>query len=171
MQKTFYLNYLRIAPRKVRLVADLIRGKKAIDAMSILNYVKKRAAKDLMKLIKSGITSFAIEKRVPKEYLVIKEIQVNEGPRLKRYLPRAYGRASLILKRSSHIKLVLESLDGYKELTDKEIEELIKKNKKKEKSEKEQKEEKQIREFEQKEQKSKFDIIIPKIFRRKSIDK
>jgi len=169
MQKTFYLNYLRIAPRKVRLVADLIRGKKVPEALFILNFVKKRAAKDLSKLIKAGMISFALEKRVPHDYLIINEIQVNEGPKLKRYLPRAHGRVSLILKRSSNIKLVLKALDGYKELEDKEIEDLIKKNKIKDKKVDKAKYEEREQKS-QREQKSKFDIIIPRIFRRKSIE-
>ena len=166
LTKTFYLNYLRIAPRKVRLVADLIRNKKLPEAVGILNFTKKRAAKDILKLLHSGMIAFALEHRVPQESLIIKEIQVNEGPRLKRYLPRAYGRASLILKRSSHIKITLEALPGYRELTESEIKNLIAKHPEKE-PKKQEKEEHIVKE---EKPTKKFDIIIPKIFRRKTFD-
>lgn len=167
LTKTFYLNYLKIAPRKVKLVVDLIRHKKVPEAIGILNFTKKRAAKDILKLIHSGKIAFALEHRVPEESLIIKEIQVNDGPRLKRYLPRAYGRASLILKRSSHVKLTLEALPGYRELTDEDLKKLIAKPKKETKSKKE------TETFQEKESKptsKKFDIIIPKIFRRKTFE-
>lgn len=163
MEKTFKLNYLRIAPRKVRLVADLVKGKTVPEALAILKFVKKRAARPITKLIHSGKISFALEHRVPEESLVISNLTVNEGPRLKRYLPRAYGRASLILKRSSHITLTLSALPGYKPLTDREIEGLIKKKEREQKHH----EKTQVK---QKEEKPKSGIIIPKIFRRKTFE-
>ena len=92
------LNYLRISPRKVRLVTDLIKGMDVQEAEIQLKFLTKKAAKPVLKLHNFGIN---------KDNLYISEIQVNEGPRFKRWMPRAMGRADLILKRTSHVKLVL----------------------------------------------------------------
>lgn len=101
------LNYLRISPRKVRLVADLIRGMDVKDAETQLRFLTKKAAKPMLKLLKSAIANAEHNFGIDKDNLFVSEIQVNEGPRLKRWMPRAMGRADMILKRTSHIKLVL----------------------------------------------------------------
>lgn len=102
------LHYLRIAPRKVRLVADLIRGKPVKEAQTVLNFVRKRATKPLLKLLKSAIANARNNFQVTKENLYIFEIKVDEGPKLKRWRPRARGQAFEIQKKTSHITLVLD---------------------------------------------------------------
>jgi large subunit ribosomal protein L22 len=102
------LRYLRIAPRKVRLVADLIRGKSAEEAEKILNFTKKRAALPILKLLKSALANAKNNYRLEEKNLFISKIFVDEGPRLKRILPRARGRADIIQKKMSHVTLVLE---------------------------------------------------------------
>ena len=102
------LNYLRIAPRKVRLAADMIRGKKAGEAKALLAFSIKKAARPLRKLLESAMANakndFNIEK--PDELIIVK-LTVDEGPKLKRWRARARGRAMQIQKKTSHITLVL----------------------------------------------------------------
>ncbi|MEC9491852.1 50S ribosomal protein L22 [Flexistipes sp.] len=100
--------YVRVSPRKARLVADLVRGKSAEAAIDILNFTPKKAAKDITKVIKSAVSN-AEENHGVRDVsgLKIKEIRVDGGPILKRYMPRAYGRATMIRKRTSHITVVL----------------------------------------------------------------
>ena len=107
------LNRLRIAPRKVRLVADMIRGKKVEEARDILRFTNKRSAEPLLKLLDSAAAnaeSSAAERqeRVDPDEMVIRHIMVNEGPTLMRFQPAARGRATRIRKRSSHIELRIE---------------------------------------------------------------
>ncbi len=102
------LNELRMAPRKVRLVADLIRGMDAKKAKDQLRLSKKRASKPMLKLLNSAIANAEHNQNLDKSTLTVKIATVDEGPALKRYQPRAFGRATEIKKRSSHIKLVLE---------------------------------------------------------------
>lgn len=102
------LNYLRISPRKVRLVADLVRGKSVAQADAILRFLKKRASLPLRKLLKSAIANAKHNFNSEKENLTIKSIRVDQGPTLKRFMPRARGMAAGIKKRSSHISLILE---------------------------------------------------------------
>jgi large subunit ribosomal protein L22 len=104
------LNYYRMAPRKVRLVAGLIRGKKVNEVLSQLAFTSKRFAPDMAKLLKSAISNAKNNFKIKDEQnLYIKKIKVDEGPTLKRYMPRARGRAAMIRKRTSHITVVLES--------------------------------------------------------------
>lgn len=106
------LKYLRISPRKVRLVADLIRGKKVSEAENYLKILKKRAKEPLLKLLKSAIANARHNFNLSPENLYIAQLQVDEGPSLKRWMPRARGSASLIKKRSSHIYLVLKEISN-----------------------------------------------------------
>jgi large subunit ribosomal protein L22 len=103
------LNYLRIAPRKVRMAADIIRGMDVKDAEIQLRFLIKRAAGPLLKLLHSAISNAQNNFNIEKDNLYISELQVNEGPPLKRWMPRAMGRAAQIMKRTSHINLVLET--------------------------------------------------------------
>lgn len=107
MEITARLNYLRIAPRKVRLVADLIRGKSVAEARTILSFLSKRAAPSLLKLLNSAIAN-AKNKQLNENDLYVSKIMVNEGPKLKRYYPRARGQAYEIQKKSSHVILILD---------------------------------------------------------------
>src|SRR4030066_233417 len=100
MQVTAKLRYLNIAPRKVRLVADLIRGKSAEEAQAILNFTVKRATKPLEKLLKSALANAKNNFQLETSNLHISKILVDEGPKLKRYMPRARGQAYEIQKKT-----------------------------------------------------------------------
>lgn len=101
------LNRLRIAPRKVRLVSELIKGLPVTKAVSQLTFSKKRSALPLMKLVNSAISNASNNFKIEKDNLYIKDIRVDEGQAMKRYMPRARGRASVIKKRTSRIQIVL----------------------------------------------------------------
>jgi large subunit ribosomal protein L22 len=103
--KAVLKNY-RQSPRKVRLLADLVRGKKVTDALRTLGFVNKRASEPFMKLIKSAEAN-ARSQGFATDALVIKSVAVDKGTVLKRFMPRARGSASRILKRNSHISLEL----------------------------------------------------------------
>lgn len=108
MKVSAKLRHLRISPRKVRLVADLIRGKSVEEAQTILNFIRKRATRPLLKLLKSAIANARHNFQLAKGNLYISEIKVDEGPKLKRWRPRARGQAFEIQKKTSHVTLVLE---------------------------------------------------------------
>ena len=107
------LNNIRIAPRKVRLVADLIRGASFGEAERQLMFSDKKSALPVLKLLRSAKANAKINFNVQDASLLhIKEIRVDEGPHsLKRFFPRAMGRAYPIMKRISHINLILETKD------------------------------------------------------------
>jgi len=107
---TAKLRYLRIAPRKVRLVADLIRGKTVEEAQTILNFTIKKTAQPLLKLLKSAIASAKHNYQLEESNLYISKITVDEGPKLKRWRARARGMTSEIQKKTSHVTLVLEEI-------------------------------------------------------------
>lgn len=98
---------VRIAPRKVRLVVDLVRGKDVNEAISILRFTPKAASVVVEKVIKSAMANAEHNYEMNVKNLYIKQAYVNEGPTLKRYRPCAKGRAAQILKRTSHITIVL----------------------------------------------------------------
>jgi large subunit ribosomal protein L22 len=102
------LRFVRVSPRKARLVADLIRGKGSEEAMNILTFTKKAAAKILIKLLKSAIANATQKKTIDIDRLYVKKIAVDQGPTMKRFQPRAMGRATTIRKRSSHITIILD---------------------------------------------------------------
>ena len=102
------LRFVRIGPRKARLVADLIRGKGSEEALNILTFTKKAASKILIKLLKSAIANATQKKTIDIDRLYVKKIAVDQGPTMKRFQPRAMGRATMIRKRSSHITIVLD---------------------------------------------------------------
>ena len=117
--KAFLKNY-RQSPRKVRLVANLVRGKKVDRALTLLSATDKKSTTSLKKLVESAIAN-AKSSGTKKEDLIIKEIQVNEGIVFKRYKPRARGRASAIRKKTSHVSIVLgEQLKKTQTTKDKE---------------------------------------------------
>jgi large subunit ribosomal protein L22 len=104
---------IRISPRKVRMVVDTVRGKSVSQAMSILGFARKRAARPVQKLLKSAVAN-AVENAGVSDVdnLVIDHIMVDEGPTLKRFTPRARGRATPIHKRTSHIRIALREREG-----------------------------------------------------------
>lgn len=101
------LRYLRISPRKVRLVADVVRGLPVNEAIATLQFTKKRGALPIAKLIKSAVVSAAQNSDADPDALYVKTIMVDKGPTLKRFMPRSMGRAARILKHSSHITVVV----------------------------------------------------------------
>lgn len=107
------LKYTRIAPRKVRLVVDLIRGMSVNNALNQLTFSTKKTAPEIEKLLKSALANAKNNSKSDGDgsNLYIKTITVNEGPTLKRMMPRARGSAYVIRKRSSTIELVLEKRD------------------------------------------------------------
>lgn len=110
------LKYLRIAPRKVRLVADLIRRKKVKEAQTILDFTVKGAAEPLSKLLKTAIADAHNNFQLDSSNLYISKITVDEGPKYKRWKARSRGIAAPIQKKTSHITLVLSEIasDGKK---------------------------------------------------------
>ncbi|MCK9470483.1 MAG: 50S ribosomal protein L22 [Bacilli bacterium] len=99
---------VRIAPRKVRLVVDLVRGKNVADAAAILRLTPKASSVVVEKVLKSAAANAVNNLKMDQSLLYVKEAYVDEGPTLKRYLPRAKGSGNRILKRTSHITIVLE---------------------------------------------------------------
>jgi large subunit ribosomal protein L22 len=109
------LNHLRIAPRKVRMVADLIRGKKASKALVFLNFSSKKAARPLRKLLEQAIANAKNNFQLDEKNLFVQKIQVDEGPKLKRWRARSRGQTFEIQKKTSHVSLVLEKIEGKEE--------------------------------------------------------
>ena len=101
------LSNYRQSPRKVRLLADLVRGKSASEALKTLAVTSKRASMTMIKLINSAVANAKNAGNLGADSLVITEVQVNKGVTLKRMMPRARGSGSRINKRSSHVILVL----------------------------------------------------------------
>ena len=100
--------YVRISSRKVKIVIDLIRGKKVDDALAILMYTPKSAAPVVEKLLNSAIANTENNLEMNRDSLYVAEVYANQGPTLKRYWARSHGRADQILKRTSHITIVLD---------------------------------------------------------------
>jgi len=110
--------YVKTAPRKIRLVCDLIRGKKLTEGIHQLTFLQKQAASDVLNLLRSALAN-AKQKNLKPEDLYIKEIRCDEGPSLKRLLLGSRGRASQIKKRMSHIMVVLSDNRQFKILNSK----------------------------------------------------
>lgn len=101
------LRYARISPKKSKLIADMVRGKPVSQAIQTLELLPKSPSKHILKVIKSALAN-AINKGVEPDSLYVSYISVDRGPIMKRWLPRAYGRATPIKKRTSHISVVLD---------------------------------------------------------------
>ncbi len=99
--------YIRIAPRKLRLVADLVRGMKVDEARQTLKFTVKRGTDPVLKVLNSAVANAEHNFYLSKENLYIAEIRIDGGPTIKRFRPRARGSASQILKRTSHISIKL----------------------------------------------------------------
>ena len=106
-----YLKYVRISPRKVQIVLDLIRNKPADLAMAILKHTPKAACEPLEKLLKSAMANAETNHNMDITKLYAAECSVSQGPTLKRIRPRAQGRAYRINKKTSHITLVLKEAE------------------------------------------------------------
>ena len=108
MQSKAVAKTVRIAPRKVRLILDLVRGKEVGEAISILKLTNKKSSPVVEKLVKSAVANAEHNYDMDIDNLYISEIYADEGPTLKRFRPRAQGRATKINKRTSHITVVVE---------------------------------------------------------------
>ena len=104
-------SYVRIAPRKARLIADQVRGKPLEDALTTLRFSSRGAAQDILKLINSAAANAENNHDLVADDLLVSDIRVDEGPTLRRYRPRALGRATRINKRTSHIQVALTPED------------------------------------------------------------
>ncbi len=100
--------YVRVAPRKAKIVVDLIRGKQVDQALAILMYTPKSAAPVVEKLLNSAIANAENNKEMDRASLYVAEVYANQGPTLKRYWARSHGRADMIKKHTSHITIVLD---------------------------------------------------------------
>jgi large subunit ribosomal protein L22 len=98
---------IRIAPRKVRLVVDTIRGKNVEEALNILHHLPQHSGAMVEKLLRSAIANAEQKEVADIDKLHVKTVFVNEGPTLRRFIPRAMGRATPIMKRTSHVTIVL----------------------------------------------------------------
>ena len=104
--------YVRISSRKVKIVIDMIRGKKVDEALNILEFTPKAAALPVKKLLQSAIANAENNLDLDPSNLYVAEVYANQGPTLKRYRPRAHGRATPIMKRTSHIGIVLDQINA-----------------------------------------------------------
>ena len=100
--------YIRISSRKVKIVIDLIRGKSVAEAEAILRFTPKAASEPVLKLLKSAVANAENNSNLPADGLYVAEVYAHQGPTLKRYRPRAQGRATHIRKRTSHITIILD---------------------------------------------------------------
>jgi large subunit ribosomal protein L22 len=107
MEAKAIAKFQRVAPRKARLVIDLVRGKSIEEARSILMFSDRAAAEVVLKVVNSAVANAEYSTQTQPEDLVIKQIFADEGPTLKRIRPRAQGRAFRIRKRTSHITVVV----------------------------------------------------------------
>jgi large subunit ribosomal protein L22 len=107
MESTAKARHVRIAPRKVRLVMDMVRGKPVEEALQVLGLVRKSASPVIAKVIRSAMANAENNHDMNTDGLVVTRAFVDEGPTLKRFMPRAMGRATMIRKRTSHITVVL----------------------------------------------------------------
>lgn len=112
MEAKAVARYIRISPRKCRLVIDLIRGKSVQEALNILKFVPKRASKPIEKVVRSAAANAEHNLNLNKDNLVISQAFVDGGPTLKRFHPRQRGQAFPILKRSAHITVVVKEKEG-----------------------------------------------------------
>lgn len=107
MEAKAIARYVRLTPRKARLVADLVRGKSALQALDILTFTNKKAAVVIKKTLASAIANATNNFNMNEENLYVAKVMVDEGPILKRVMPRAMGRADIIHKKTAHVIVVV----------------------------------------------------------------
>ncbi|NJN66407.1 MAG: 50S ribosomal protein L22 [Chloroflexaceae bacterium] len=108
MQAKAITKYVRISPQKVRQVMDVVRGEPVERALAILNYMPQKAAREVARTIKSAAANAENNFDMVPSDLVVKQIFADEGPRLRRHMPRARGRVDLIRKPTTHITVVVD---------------------------------------------------------------
>lgn len=138
MQARAEAKYIRIAPRKVRLVIDLIRGMSVQNARMQLEFSKKAAAKPVLKLLNSAVANAEHNLKADTSEFKVMAAYVNEGPKFMRFMPRAQGRATPLRKRMSHISIIVGDEEKIEKVETKKVakKETVKKVKKSEKSSK-----------------------------------
>jgi len=109
MEAKSVLKYIRVSPRKARLVIDLVRGKNAGEALTLLKFTPRHAARVIEKVLKSAVANASVKNIGDVDALVISKAQVDVGPTMKRIQPRAMGRAFTIRKRTSHITMIVSA--------------------------------------------------------------
>jgi large subunit ribosomal protein L22 len=110
MEAKAYLRHTRVSPQKTRLLADQVRNKQIADALRMLNLLGTKRARIIAKVLNSAVANAMHTGMMDVDNLYVKTIQIDEGPTTKRFRPRAQGRANRIIKRTSHIAVVLEEL-------------------------------------------------------------
>ncbi len=110
MEATAKIKYLKIGPRKVRNVLDLIRNKNVGNAFEILSTVNKKGARLTEELLKSAVAN-AKNKKMNEATLVVADIRADGGPSMKRIMPRSMGRADRIIKRTTHLSVILKEVE------------------------------------------------------------
>ncbi len=108
MEAKAIARHVRLSPQKARLICDQIRGRKVEDALNVLDFTVRRGAKLVAKTLRSVVANAENNQSLDVDTLYVKRIEVGPGPTMKRFLPRAQGRATPLLKRSSHITIVLD---------------------------------------------------------------
>lgn len=107
MEASAMAKYVRISPRKIRLVMNQIRGRKVEEALNMLTFAPQKGSNILLKLLNSAVANAQQNSDLDVDNLYIQKIYADEGPVLKRFRPRAHGRATRILKRTSHLTIIL----------------------------------------------------------------
>ncbi|MCD6525784.1 MAG: 50S ribosomal protein L22 [Desulfuromonas sp.] len=110
MEAKAKLRFVRMSPQKARLVVDMVRGKNVQDALNILRFSPQKPAGIVATLVKSAVANAEQKGVADVDKLYVKEITVDQGPALKRFIPRAQGRASKIRKPTSHVQVVLDEI-------------------------------------------------------------
>jgi large subunit ribosomal protein L22 len=108
MEVSVKTRYVRITPRKMRLVSDLVRGQMVSQAINTLKFTNKRGAKILYKTLMSAVANAETKGTLDVDKLYVKKVWVDEGPTMKRFMPRAQGRATTVRKRISHLNVILD---------------------------------------------------------------
>jgi len=108
MEARAVARFIRISPQKARLIMDEVRGKKVDEAIRLLSFSPKKGARIIKKLINSAVANAEANKEVDVDTLYIKRVYADQGPIMKRFQPRAMGRASRIKKRTSHLTVILD---------------------------------------------------------------
>jgi large subunit ribosomal protein L22 len=106
-----FLRGFRESPRRVRMVAEMIRGKRAADALSILRFQQRKAAKMLTKVLNSAIANATENDQADADALVVTKVEIDGGPIQKRWLPRSMGRANRLNRRTSHVTVTVEAAE------------------------------------------------------------
>ena len=109
METKAQAKYIRIASRKVQVIVPAIKGKKVEEAIALLGFIPRKGARILNRVLHSAVAN-AGQNKVDIDTLIVKKILVDQGPTLKRFMPRAMGRATPILKRTSHITVILDEI-------------------------------------------------------------